>query len=62
MDPLDVFMAEVQQEVEDQEVKPITVRLEKEIECDEISDPVAEYMEVIQEFLTIPQFTMVCFE
>eukprot|EP00210_Caulerpa_lentillifera_P006804 g6503.t1 len=42
-------MEEVQQEVEQQETRPIPVRLEKEIECDELADPVAEYMEARKE-------------
>lgn len=44
MDPLDAFMAEIDQQV--QANIPNTTRAADGIECDEEADPVADYMEV----------------
>lgn len=44
VDPLDAFMAEIDQQV--QANIPNTTRAADGIECDEEADPVADYMEV----------------
>lgn len=39
-------MEEVQHEVKSQDAKPVAIRLDQGVECDEVADPAAEYLEV----------------
>lgn len=47
MDPLDAYMAEVQEEVKKLQEKPKTVRLHQAARCDEIEDPAADFLQVL---------------